>query len=414
MALLSDPPTPTMSQGSSRVSLTTPSTPSRAPQNIDDHLDLFPTDTTVRSPQQSEGYIAPPSLFTHQAAPTPPPPPPKGPQERGTDVSSMSNPHTQPIQDLNAFVAPHQDIYAQSTAAVSTVVPAGYTIIEPVASYTYNAYPNDSAYQTTYQQQPIPNYYQQPYQEAPYTQAVYQKPYPQAHQETQYPPQDYPEPELVDTVEKVDLKPTSQTGKRKRLYWIGGIVIVILVGAIIGLVVAMNKDSGSGNKSNNSTSGNGTGPTTSLRSSTSSGFTRPTGPTTSNGAIGPTGVPVVVPTTAPPPPPQATTTTTTTTTSTSSSEAPQPPKPSTGSGGGGNRVTAPPLPPLPPKDQCQFPFCSNYFWACRKTCKEDGDFQSCVGRCNGEVPCEMDCERDNACLKQCNENDTICTNHCRM
>ncbi|KAK3835364.1 MAG: hypothetical protein JOS17DRAFT_772713 [Linnemannia elongata] len=103
----------------------------------------------------------------------------------------------------------------------------------------------------------------------PHTQPVEQEdPYQQQHQQQQY-DQKYPEPELVDTTEKVDHNiddndstPEKNSGKRKRLYWIACDVITIIAGVLIGLIVSMrNKDSANNNSgsSNNSALGNGTG-----------------------------------------------------------------------------------------------------------------------------------------------------------
>ncbi|KAG0372229.1 hypothetical protein BGX24_000530, partial [Mortierella sp. AD032] len=370
MALLPDPPTPTMSQGgasnSSQASLMTPySTPSRAPQNITDHPDMFPSpDNSARSPQvagENSQYIAPPATipFASRIDLTPPPLPPGDPQNWSPALSSLTNPHTQPINqgqeatwDSSTYVAPHQSYNSSSSAS----------------------HPSSAA--------------------------------------TVAPHQNFSEPNLVDnTNEKIDSEPPKQTtsnGKRKRLYWIGGILIVILLGVVIGLVVNMNKDNGSKNNSNNNNSSAGSVPTPS-RTTGSGKF--PTGvpvggtPSSSSGAvIAPTGVPVTVPTTpttpgqSPLPPPYATTTTSKATDPPITTSTSEPPKPTSGGGEGGDRIPTPPLPDnMPPKGQCPMLWCdTNYLWPCDRTCMNDGDLKRCKAGCKDEF-CQMACEEANAC-----------------
>lgn len=452
--------------------------PSRgAPQNTIDHPDLFHSpDISARGPQETDSFTntAPSTpLMNHHTSARPPP---NGPQDRSPDVSSTTvSLHTQPVEqqggwDSSAFIAPpsqsqslgQSNYYAYSNNQSTTVVPPpsrppppGATIIEPVASYTFNgsAYVDDATYQTYPQQQPIPNYYQQElnqqqYQTA-YTQPVYQDPY---LQQQQYHHQEYSEPDLVDTIEKVDYtndqdssleKNSTSTGKRKRLYWIGGVVIIILAGVLVGLLVSMkNKDSSNNNNSSNSNSSSGsgagaTGSNTSRSSPTWStggggSVSNPTGtpagtPTLSN-VVGPTGGPVVVPPlpttssggeqppvvnpppqTNPPPttPPEEKTTTTTTTTT-------EPPKPTSGGGDFGPRISTPPLPSLPPKGQCGILWCDqNYLWWCRDDiCSKDGEMKACKAGCTDQF-CPLACESENACNQGCMGNYNTCENHCR-
>ncbi|KAF8945140.1 hypothetical protein BGZ47_003181, partial [Haplosporangium gracile] len=409
---------------SSQASLMTPSTPPSigAPQNTLDHPDLFASpDISARGPQETDSFTAPSTPFMNHAISPPPVPPPKDPQDRSPTVSSsLVNPHTQSVDKgssgswaSSAFVAPpptqsNYYAYSNQSTTVPPPPPPGATIIEPVASYTFNgsAYIPDSTNQPylQQQQQPIPNYYQQEQQryQTGYSQPVYQDPYQQHQhqqgyqeasslpypQQQQYHHQGYPEPDLVDTTEKVDNidnvgstpeKDSTSSGKRKRLYWIGDIVITILAGVLIGLLVGMkNKDpENNGNSSSrNSSSGNGTGPSRPNTSRSSSTWSDspligvPVGTTLSNGVVVPlpTETPVigpppttitsggqspivnppVQPTPAPQtnPPPEEKTTTTTTTSA-------EPSKPTSGGGeNSGPRVPTPPLPSLPPKGNC--------------------------------------------------------------
>ncbi|KAG9064350.1 hypothetical protein KI688_003538 [Linnemannia hyalina] len=463
MALLPDPPTPTMSQGgnsnSSQASLMTPSTPpSRgAPQNTIDHPDLFHSpDISARGPEETDSFTTFSTPLMDHASP--PAPPPKAPQDRSpASSSSLVNPHTQPVEQggwaSSLFVPPPQGqsnhyAYNNQTTTVPSLIPAGATIIEPVASYTFNgsAYIPDSTFQPypqQQQQQPISNYCQQEQQQyqTVYSQPEYHDPY---QQQQQY-HQGYPEPELVDTIEKVDhvfddndSTPEKNTGKRKRLYWIGGVVITILAGVLIGLVVSMkNKGSGNNNgaNSNNSASGNGAVPSGSRSSSMWSGSAPtgvPVGTTLSNGVVvpPPTGTLVVVPastttsgtgqppvvnppvqTTPPPqsiPPPVETTTTTTTTTTA------EPSKPTSGGGGNyGPRVPTPPLPSLPAKGTCGPLWCSqNYYWWCMQDiCVNDGDLKACKAGCTDQF-CPMACEHNNGCMQGCQTNYQKCEQNC--
>ncbi|KAG0272966.1 hypothetical protein BGZ95_011239 [Linnemannia exigua] len=398
MALLPDPPTPTMSQGgasnSSQASLMNPSsTPSRAPQNITDHPDMFPSpDVSARGPQvtdENSQYIAPLTAIplTNRIDLTPPPPPPNNPHDCSPAPSSLTNPHTQAVDqgegttwDSNAYIAPIQSYYSSANAPHTS---SGATVA-PVSSptYAYNTHPNGSTHQTYQpepQQQttPLPNYYQQEqqaYQNAYSHPIRHQDPYSQQQQEYQhyatplpYPQlhehQDY-EPAHVDTlhekIENVTPKRATSNGKRKRLYWIGGMLIVILLGVVIGLVVNMNKDKGgkTNNNDNNSNSSAGSVPTASktVEPGSHSSISVPVGgtPSTSSGAvIPPTGVPVIVPT------------------------------PISGGGGGGDRVPTPPLPDnIPAKGQCPFMWCdTHYYWPCKETCLNDGDMKRCKAGC---------------------------------
>ncbi|KAG0279967.1 hypothetical protein BGZ95_011711, partial [Linnemannia exigua] len=75
----------------------------------------------------------------------------------------------------------------------------------------------------------------------------------------------YPDPELVDTTEekanpsKSVTKPVATTtnGRRKKIIWIGTLVILILTGAIVGLVIATKNKNSDNNNDKGSTSGNG-------------------------------------------------------------------------------------------------------------------------------------------------------------
>ncbi|KAF9146580.1 hypothetical protein BG015_011563 [Linnemannia schmuckeri] len=437
MALLPDPPTPTMSHGgnssSSQISLITPSTPSSrgAPQNTIDHPDLFASpDVSAQGPQESDSFTAPSTPFMNHAI-SPPVPPPKDPQDRSPAVSSsLVNSHTQLVDQessgswaSSASVAPpptQSNHYAHSNQSTTmpSPPPPGATIIKPVSSYTFNgsAYIPDSTYQPYLQQQqpPILNYYQ-----TDYSQSVYQDPYQQHQQgyqeasslpypqQQQYHHQEYPELGLVNTTEKLDNiddvdsateKGSTSSDKQKRLYWIGGVVITILAGVLIGLLVSMkNEDSGnnSNSGSSNSSSENGRGPSGSVisRSASTWSDSPPTGvpvrPTLLNDVVVPlpTGTPVIGPppttTTSggqPPvvnPPVQPTPHEEKTTTTTSAESS----KPTSGGGGNsGPRVPTPPLPSLPPKGNCPVLWCEqNYYWWCMNDiCPKDGDLKAYV------------------------------------
>ncbi|KAF9910715.1 hypothetical protein EC991_005700 [Linnemannia zychae] len=157
--------------------------------------------------------------------------------------------------------------------------------------------------------------------------------YQQAYQHQPYPEpvlHSYPEPTLVDPIdEKVGqassiTKPVSN-GRRKKIIWIGSIVIVVLIGAIVGLVVAMkNKDADNNNNNNNGSNNSSSGSSTSQTlTPTTSARLPPLGPS--------------IPVTLPPVP------------TTTSSIPVTVPTPGPSNDGG---ISAPPLENLPPKGEC--------------------------------------------------------------
>ncbi|KAF9272017.1 hypothetical protein BGZ88_005310, partial [Linnemannia elongata] len=193
-------------------------------------------------------------------------------------TSTIRSPHVQPSEDSPSFM--HPPVY--SPALSSSYIPPP----SPTSSQL-NSYPvPEGQYQQNMYHVPYQQTYQQPYQNL---QPYQQTPYPESTLHS------YPEPALVDTVnEKFDqassVTKSNNNGRRKMVIWIGSIVILILIGAIIGIVVSKNKDSDNnndGNSSSNSNSGNGY----------SKSSTTPTSTSTSSARNPVSSVPVTVPST---------------------------------------------------------------------------------------------------------------------
>ncbi|KAF9117728.1 hypothetical protein BGW39_001855 [Mortierella sp. 14UC] len=329
-----DTPTNSTTPGDSSNALMSSRSPQEANYQVDDLSRA--SENVASSPQYvNDGHSVP---STHTA---------DSPYSR---TPSMRHPHVEPsdyspsVSHPQAYSPSVNQTQAYSPALVSPSLASNYIPPpSPTHSHHSQAYPVPLAYNKayptadgTYQQQ------QYAYQQDPYQQPYQQQPYPEPTLHS------YPEPTLVDPVaEKVDQASTISkpvnNGRRKKIIWIGSIVILILIGAIVGLVVAMkSKDSdnsNNNNSSNNSSSGNST-----LRT--------PTTPTTSAKPppLGPS-----IPVTLPPVP-------ATTTIAVSSIPVTVPtPGPSSG-----NRVKAPPLTNLPPKGDCPTFFCNYYIRDCRE------------------------------------------------
>ena len=359
-----DPPTNATTPGSSTNTLLPSQSISRAPQvtnQIDDSSRA--SSIIAASPQYTDGYTVP---STH------------APDSPYRSPSSARHPHVHPSEHSPSVSHPQ----AYSPALSSSYIPPPSPTPSQPPVYPvpegYNTYPkNDNIYQQQYQPSYQPDPYQQTYQHQPYPEP-----------DTQV----YLEPQFVDTTEKINHQPVAQPKRRKKIIWIGTVVIVVLIGAIVGLVVVMkNKNSDDNNSSNNSTSDN-----SSTRTSTPTSITfRPT--TTTKIATTPIiSIPVTLPT---------------------SSIPVTIPVPSSGPGpstGGAGRMTAPPLPALPPKGKCPDFFCSNYYWPCRdSTCSQDSEYRACAGQCNGSMPCKMKCVNENSCYQGCNASLRTCNEHCR-
>ncbi|KAG0292259.1 hypothetical protein BGZ96_004382 [Linnemannia gamsii] len=232
--------------------------------------------------------------------------------------STVRNPHTQSTESSPSVN--HPQVYSPALSPNYIPPPSPtpsqlYAHPLPEEKYSHVAYPSPGgAYQQQHQYQQQ-NMYQQTYQHPYQQQQAY--PEPMVHS--------YPDPELVDTVDE-KLRPSSagtvtkptNNGRRRRIIWIGAIVILILIGAIIGIVVSM-KDKDSGENSGNSSDG-----------STSRGqSSRPTPTPTNYSSSRPSSlIPVTIPSTP-------------TTVSSIPVTVPTP------TGGGGSRVQAPPIPPYP-------------------------------------------------------------------
>ncbi|KAK3835354.1 MAG: hypothetical protein JOS17DRAFT_772704 [Linnemannia elongata] len=356
-----DPPTNgSTTPGSSSEALTS----SRAPQEANYQLDDASRASAMvaASPQHiTEAYTVSSTYTADSPYGTP---------------STTRSPHVQASEYSPSVNHPQ----AYSPALSSNYIPPP----SPTPSQL-NAYPApEGQHQQNLYQDPYQQTYQQTYQNQ---QAYQQQPYPEPTYHS------YPEPALVDTVdEKFDqasslTKPASNNGRRKKIIWIGSIVILILIGAIVGIVVSKNKDSdnNSDNSSSNSSSGNGS----------SKSSTAPT-PTSSSSARNPvSSVPVTVSLSP-------------VTVSSVPVTVPTPTSSSSGS------LVTPTPPPFPEKGQCPSRFCSDWYWDCRNNvCGQDGNFKICANKCNGDVFCISDCKNSNPCHKECDNILTRCYANCR-
>ncbi|KAF9934219.1 hypothetical protein FBU30_002912 [Linnemannia zychae] len=435
-----------ISSTNSQTSLMSPSTPSRAPQNITDHPDIFPSPhIATRDPQDVD--------INHYASPPVSPllSLPNNLHNQSSPALSVSNPHTQYVDQswpTSTYLTPPIPPEHHSNGLVSSASPATTSsVIESMASSDFSGgilSPNDSISTSTSHQSPIPNYYQQHLQRQQqygvYPQATYQdsntlqQPYQDIyhnalnptcstfHHQHQQQLYGYPEPALVDTVdEKIDTlddsnETSSSSNKRQRLYWIGGLLITILTGVVIGLIVNMkNKDSRNGSEAGSSgsiTSRGSTLPTATWSGQGPSGIPVSLTTTAPNGtsATLPIGIPVVVSpgiTSSGQQPTQSSIDSPRPTVVTSA----QPPKPT--SGGGNDRVETPDLPPLPAKGTCPMLWCEqNYLWWCRDDiCQKDGEMKRCKAACTDQF-CPLSCEMNNACYSGCQTKNDECNAHC--
>ncbi|KAF9146577.1 hypothetical protein BG015_011560 [Linnemannia schmuckeri] len=266
--------------------------------------------------------------------------------------SVIRNPHAQPSENSPSVSHPQ----AYSPALSSSYIPPP----SPTPSQS-NAYPvPEGTYSKIAFSNPDGTYQQHHQQQQHYQQNMFQNPYQQTYQQAYPEPivHSYPEPALVDTFTSASEKPKStfsgsvtkstNSGRRKKIIWIGSFVILILIGAIIGIVVSMkNKDSDK--NSDNATSRGGSSKTSPSTST----------PTTFSGIRPVPSVPVTVPSTP----------------VTVSSAPVTVPTPTGGSSG--SVVTPKPLPPLPEKGQCPTFFCDEWFWDCRdNVCSNDGNYKA--------------------------------------
>ncbi|KAG0307519.1 hypothetical protein BGZ97_000367 [Linnemannia gamsii] len=249
---------------SSDVLMNSQSISSRAPQDRYNQIDDNTHSSAViaPSPQVIHGDAAP-LTYTDDNSPYRTPSVIRNPNVQPYENSpSVSHPRTNSSVLSSNYIPPPSPTPSQLNACP---VPEGH--------YNQAVYPSPGG---TYQHQ-----YQQ-YQQTQYQQQnMFQDPYQQTYQQTYQQHQPYPEPtlhsysepELVDTVDEKPrpssagsfTKPTNN-GRRKKIIWIGAIVTLILIGAIIGIMVSMkNKDSDNkdGNSSNNSSSGGNSSKTSS-------------------------------------------------------------------------------------------------------------------------------------------------------
>ncbi|KAF9136510.1 hypothetical protein BGX30_011138 [Mortierella sp. GBA39] len=336
---------------------------SRAPQEANYQLDddSRPNALVAPSPQLiTDGYAVPSTYTADSPYRTP---------------STIRNPHGQTTEYSPSVGHPQ----AYSPALSSNYIPPP----SPTPSQV-NVYPvPEGQYQQNVYHDPYQQTYHQTYQNQ---QAYQQQPYPEPILHS------YPDPVLVDTVdEKVNqvssvTKPASSNGRRKKIIWIGGIVILILIGAIIGIVVSKNKDedNNDGNSSSNSNSGNGssnssTGTSSARNPISSARVTIPLTPVTISSA------PVTVPT----------------------------PTPTNGGSSGGSGTKTPTAPTFPPQYNCPTFFCDNWRKDCENNlCAQDSDFKACAGPCNGEFSCTTQCEFQNPCYKKCSSIWWDCRVNC--
>ncbi|KAG0372209.1 hypothetical protein BGX24_000553 [Mortierella sp. AD032] len=332
-----DPPT---NAGESSDALVQSSTSSRAPQVADHQIDdaaIYTSSSVMTS--SSPQFIGDP---VHAADS-----PPRTPSTiRYAQVQSLEN--SPSVSHPHAYTPPinHPHASLPTTTHASSYVPPP----SPEQSHG-NTYQVPSSY-----------YGKMDFQQGDGTSGQYQQQY--AYQQNLHYQQQqqhaYPEPELVDTIDE-KVKPsepvanpvTTTNGRRKRIIWIGALVILVLIGAIVGLVIATkNKSSDNNNdlllipSTTPSTNPTRTAPIPSPRPGTAPTSSIPVTVSTSS-------IPVTVPT------------------------------PGSGGGGGGS-ITPPPLPSLPP--QCGTIFCNDYYRNCRFTvCAEDSDYKACVNKCGGPM-----------------------------
>ncbi|KAK3835358.1 MAG: hypothetical protein JOS17DRAFT_736936 [Linnemannia elongata] len=355
------------------------------------------TDSISRAPQEANYQLDDDSRPNILVAPSP---------QHITDGSTVPSTYTadSPYGTPSTTRSPHVQAseYSPSVNHPQAYSPALSSNYIPPPSPTpsqLNAYP---APEGQHQQ----NLYQDPYLQ------TYQQPYPEPTYHS------YPEPALVDTVdEKFDqasslTKPASNNGRWKKIIWIGSIVILILIGAIVGIVVSKNKDSdnNSDNSSSNSNSGNG-----------SKSSTTPT-PTSTSSARNPvSSIPVTIPSTpvtipSTPVTIPSTPVTIPSTPVTVSSASVTVPTPTSGGGGSGSEGsgTKTPTPPtLPPQYNCPTSFCDDWKLDCENNlCAQDSDFKACADPCNGDMSCKTRCEFNNPCYKRCSSIWWDCRVHC--
>ncbi|KAF9934215.1 hypothetical protein FBU30_002908 [Linnemannia zychae] len=310
----------TASDRSNEVSSSTRS-PQEANYQIDDNT--RPSAHYASSPQEIEGYSVP-STHTMDSPLVAP--------------SVTRHPQASSVENSPSLSHPQAYSPALSTSYIPPPSPSpSQRIAYPVPNEHIANDANGTIQQYSY-------IYQDPYQQ------TYQQPYPEPT--SLYP---YPEPALVDTYEKQEhtssLNKPINNGRRKKIIWVGGIVILILIGAIIGLVVSMkNKDSNdkdSRDLSNNNISGTVITPTKTTPAPTTTGPIIPSIPVTLPS------IPITtssIPVTLPPPTPT-----------------------------NPNRVIPPPLPSLPPSGSCPTYLCSDYHSNCRdNVCSQDGDYKACI------------------------------------
>ncbi|KAF9092554.1 hypothetical protein BGX23_004187 [Mortierella sp. AD031] len=342
-----DPPTNATPPGSSTNTPLSSQSISRAPQVTNQFDDSSRASSIIAaSPQYTDGYSVPPTHASDSPYRSP---------------SNARHPHVQPSEYSPSVNHPQ----AYSPALSSNYVPPpsptpSQPPVYPV-SEGYNSYAkHDNAFQQQHRQ------HQPSHQTDPYQQTYQHQPYPKPITQV------YPEPQFVDTPEKVNHQPVAQPKRRKKIIWIGAVVIVILIGVIIGLVVVMkNKTSDDNSNNNNSISGNSS---TRTPTPTSAAF-RPTAtvtstPINSTPVTFPTPIPVTVP--------------------------------SPGSSSGGGRVQAPGLPePFPAPGRCDDFLCHNYFHkTCTGACSQDAEYKTCAAPCDALQSgnfCRADCERKNQC-----------------
>ncbi|KAK3835355.1 MAG: hypothetical protein JOS17DRAFT_736934 [Linnemannia elongata] len=371
---------------------TTINTSTSTPGSSSDAL----TDSISRAPQEANYQLDDASRASAMVAASP---------QHITDGSTVPSTYTadSPYGTPSTTRSPHVQAseYSPSVNHPQAYSPALSSNYIPPPSPTpsqLNAYPApEGQHQQNLYQDPYQQTYQQTYQNQ---QAYQQQPYPEPTYHS------YPEPALVDTVdEKFDqasslTKPASNNGRRKKIIWIGSIVILILIGAIVGIVVSKNKDSdnNSGNSSSNSNSGNGS----------SKPSTTPT-PTSTSSARNPvSSVPVTVPST---PVTISSAPVTVSSAPVTVSSAPVT-VPTPTSGGSGSAVNPKPIGPLPEKGQCPTFFCDDWKRDCQNECAQDGDYKACTGKCNGDFFCISDCKESNPCQKECWDTWTNCRTHC--
>ncbi|KAK3835356.1 MAG: hypothetical protein JOS17DRAFT_800883 [Linnemannia elongata] len=333
-----DPPTNGSTTPGSREALAS----SRAPQEANYHIDDDSRASTMvaTSPQHiTEGYAVASSYTTDSPYRTP---------------STARSPHVQPSEDSPSFRHPQAHSPALSSSYIPPPSPTpSQSNAYPVPEGTYGGKIAYSSHDGVYQHQQ--NMYQNPYQ-----QTYQQQPYPEPIVHS------YPEPNSVDTVASLTKKPSStgsttrstKNGSRERFIWIGAIIILIIIGAIVAVVVSIkNNDSDKGgNSSDNSISGKGSSKTSTTPTRTATGSIPSISTTVPSTPVTVSFAPVTVPTPT--------------------------------SGGSGSAVTPKPLPPFPENGPCPSNFCFDWYQDCRdNVCSQDGSYQTCANKCNGDFFC---------------------------